>query len=230
MRDWLTYELSDLLLFSERVYWRLFELENVALWPMPLFPSLAMLGALILHARRPELGTRVILGLLAIAWLWTGWHFVWQRYAPINWAMTYFAPVFALEAFIFAGLALRRPQQWHIPVTARVMGYGLIFAATVAYPGLVFLQGRSFASAEIIAIAPDPTALASLGAAFFVAGRRHRAAAVAVPFIWLAQSTLTLFAMTGGAAIGPALGIAISAVGLFALALSSGGPRASLPR
>ena len=32
MLDW-SYRLSDFLLFSPRVYWRMFELHNAALWP-----------------------------------------------------------------------------------------------------------------------------------------------------------------------------------------------------
>ena len=35
MGDWLNYEAADFLLFSAEVYWRLFELENTALWPLP---------------------------------------------------------------------------------------------------------------------------------------------------------------------------------------------------
>ena len=66
MRDWLSYELSDFLLFSERVYWRLFTLENANLWPMPLLAPLALLAALALHTRRPAGGLRLLFALLAL--------------------------------------------------------------------------------------------------------------------------------------------------------------------
>jgi len=33
MSEWWTYRLSDLLLFSPRTYYRLFELYNAAIWP-----------------------------------------------------------------------------------------------------------------------------------------------------------------------------------------------------
>ena len=36
MTEWESYRLSDFLLFSPRTYWRLFELHNEALWPLPL--------------------------------------------------------------------------------------------------------------------------------------------------------------------------------------------------
>jgi hypothetical protein len=214
MQAWLTYELSDLLLFSERIYWRLFELENAALWPLPLLAPLVMLGALILHVRRPEIGLRLLCGLLALAWFSVGWHFISQRYAPVNWAMTYVGPVFALQAIAFAILAWRPPARRPVPSSALFTGYGIILAGTLAYPGLALLQGRAVESAEVVGIAPDPTALASLGAAYLVPGRWRRLVALAVPCVWLGQSAVTLYALNGPAALAPALGLVIGVAGL----------------
>jgi len=36
MSEWWTYSLSDFLLFSPRTYYRLFELYNVAIWPLQI--------------------------------------------------------------------------------------------------------------------------------------------------------------------------------------------------
>lgn len=218
MRDWLTLELSNFLLFSERVYWRLFELENAALWPIPLLALLAMLGVLALHRRRPAIGMRMLCGLLAVAWLSVGSNFILQRYAPINWAMTYAFPGFALQALAFALLALRPYSGDAIPRPTLTMGYGIILAGTLAYPALALLQGRSIESAEIFGIAPDSTALASLGAAFLISGRWHRLAAMAIPCLWLGQSALTLYVLNGAAALAPALGLVIVLAGLRCLA------------
>ena len=41
MSEWWTYRLDDFLLFSPRVYWRMFELANAALFPLP-FGMLAL--------------------------------------------------------------------------------------------------------------------------------------------------------------------------------------------
>src|SRR5262245_6330489 len=40
MSEWWTYRPEDFLLFSPRVYWRMFELHNAALWPLQV-PVLA---------------------------------------------------------------------------------------------------------------------------------------------------------------------------------------------
>ena len=34
MSEWWTYRAVNFLLFSPRVYWRMFELHNAALWPL----------------------------------------------------------------------------------------------------------------------------------------------------------------------------------------------------
>ena len=47
MSEWWTYRLESFLLFSERVYWRLFELHNAAIWPAQVVALL--LGAMILY-------------------------------------------------------------------------------------------------------------------------------------------------------------------------------------
>ncbi|KZY48009.1 hypothetical protein A3731_07250 [Roseovarius sp. HI0049] len=215
MREWLSYELADLLLFSERVYWRLFTLENAALWPMPLLAPLAILAALALHGRRPDGGLRLLFALLALSWLSIGSNFIMQRYAPIHWAMSYAGPVFFLQAIAFAVMAFAGPPRGKNPLPAIRAGYALILAGTLGYPLLSLLQSRTLADAEIAGIAPDPTALVSLGAALLTTGHWHRLTACAVPFLWLAQSTLTLYVLTGAAAFAPGLGLIAGGLALF---------------
>lgn len=217
MREWLTYEFDDLLLFSERVYWRLFTLENAELWPMPLLAPLAILAALALHSRRPSGGLRLLFTLLALSWFSIGSNFIMQRYAPINWTMSFAGPVFFLQAIAFAAMAFVGPARGRLPMPAFRSAYALILAGTLAYPLLALVQGRSLAGAEIAGIAPDPTALVSLGAALLTTGRWPRLVAVTVPCLWLAQSALTLYVLNGTAAIAPTLALAAGAVALVKL-------------
>lgn len=218
MRDWLSYELADLLLFSERVYWRLFTLENAALWPMPLLAPVAILAALALYTRRPTGGLCLLLALLAVSWVSTGSNFIMQRYAPVNWAMSYVGPVFFLQGIALAVMAFTGLSWRPRPLPAIPAGYGLILAGTLGYPLVSLLQGRTLADAEIAGIAPDPTALVSLGVALLIPRRKQRLAASAVPALWLAQSTLTLYVLNGTAALAP--GLALLA-GLLALGLQA---------
>jgi len=100
MSEWWTYGLRDLLLFSPRTYYRLFELYNLDWWPLQI-PALALGAALLLLWRRGgDRAGRAIAAILALCWLWVAWAFHWQRYASINWAASYFALAFAFEALL----------------------------------------------------------------------------------------------------------------------------------
>ena len=97
MSEWWTYRAEDFLLFSPRVYWRLFESHNAALWPLHVVTLAAGLAIILLIARRPKIPTRWIALILAILWIFVGWSFLWNRYSTINWAAVYIAPAFLVQ-------------------------------------------------------------------------------------------------------------------------------------
>ncbi|HSJ78405.1 MAG TPA: DUF6064 family protein, partial [Erythrobacter sp.] len=75
MSEWWTYGLRDLLLFSPRTYYRLFERYNLELWPLPL---VALALGVVLLALARQGGDRAGRGLaviLAACWLWVAWAF-----------------------------------------------------------------------------------------------------------------------------------------------------------
>jgi hypothetical protein len=194
LAEWWSYRLSDFLLFAPRTYWRLFELHNAALWPLHVPVVVAGAVALVFALRRPGC-IRWIAMLLALIWAFVGWTFIWQRYATINWAASYVAPLFALEAASFAigGAILGR-----LPAapsgTRRLIGALLVGAAIPAYPLLAPMTGRSWAAAEIFGVAPDPTAIATLG--FLLQTRGALAGALyPIPLAWCLVSGVTLLTL-----------------------------------
>src|SRR3954452_23225008 len=100
MSEWWTYSLEDFLLFSRRVYWRMFELHNEAVWPLHVVALLLGAAILVWVVRPHPWSDRAISVVLGVAWAWVGWTFLWTRYATINWAVVYVAPVFAAEALL----------------------------------------------------------------------------------------------------------------------------------
>ena len=186
--------LEDFLLFEPRVYWRLFALENAALWPaQPVaLAAAALLALCLLRGWRPS--GRWLGPLLGAAWLWTGWHFVALRYGTVNWAAPTFAWGFYAEAALLAALGLSGRLDFARRGRSAWPGIGLL-AAALAWPFLAALDGRSWHEAEVVALAPDPTAIATLG--LLALGRRSRWTALlcVAPALWLALSALTLVTM-----------------------------------
>jgi hypothetical protein len=192
MSEWLSYRPEDLLLFSPRVYWRMFELHNAQLWPLHLLTLAAglALGVLVWQQRRGH--AHWVALVLAALWIFIGWSFLWSRYASINWAIAYVAPAFGLEALLLTivGTRLSFDRQ---DVAARL---GLLIAGlgVVLYPLLPLLFGRSWTEAEVFGIAPDPTAIATLGILLPAQGRLALLL-FPVPIAWLVLSGLTLRTM-----------------------------------
>src|ERR1700752_2436486 len=135
MSEWWTYRAEDFLLFSPRVYWRMFELHNAALWPLHVVTLAAGLIVMLLIARRPGSGARWLALILAIIWIFVGWSFLWNRYATINWAAAYIAPAFAIE-----GVLLLVSGAWLDTLTfdrrgpARGIGYFMLAFAVAGQP------------------------------------------------------------------------------------------------
>jgi hypothetical protein len=195
MSEWWTYRPENFLLFSPRVYWRMFELHNAALWPLQALTLAAGLVIILLVAWRPRSAAPWLALLLAILWTFVGWSFLWNRYADINWAAAYIAPAFAVEGVLLLvcgpllhGLAFDRRG------LAGGIGYFILAFALAGAPLLAPLQGRGWASSEVFGIAPDPTAIATLGLLLLARGRLLPLL-LPIPVLWCLVSGMTLQTM-----------------------------------
>ena len=195
MSEWWTYSLSDFLMFSPRTYYRLFELYNLAVWPWHLLAVGIGLAVLVLWLRGGAWQGRAVAAVLAACWLFVAWAYLLVHYDTINWAGSYFAVAFAIEAVLLAWtglvrnrLALRPPRDF-----AGVAGLCLFVLALLAWPLIGPLLGRPWLQAELFGVAPDPTVVATLGA--LVAADRTRWELLVVPLTWCAVGGGTLWTM-----------------------------------
>ena len=195
MSEWWTYTLSDFLLFSPRTYYRLFELHNADLWPL----QVAFLGlgiAILISLRHGGRWRGRFVGLaLAGCWVLVAWAFHWHRYATINWAASYFALAFAVEALLLTWMGAVRngfefgPEQ----AVAQRIGFGLFAFALLAQPWFGPIAGRDWTQMESFGTTPDPTALATLG--LLLAVRRNCWVPMVIPLLWCALSGAVLWTM-----------------------------------
>lgn len=214
MSEWWTYSLSDLLLFSPRVYYRLFELHNHALWPAHLLTVATGLAILYALLRPTVRRMRLALAAVGVIWIWVAFAFFWERYATINWAAVYLAPIFIVQGMMLLSAAVFGPVTIG-PQKAKLIrfsGAALFALVLLAYPAIAPVMGRTWSAAEVFGIAPDPTALATL-AVLAISQSRLRWLLMVIPFAWIAISTFTLLAMdVRDVWIAPVLAIAAVAV------------------
>lgn len=198
METWLSYGLSDLLMFSARTYYRQLELANAAAWPVHLAAIAAGLLLAFCLLRPSPLRNRIAALILAAAWASSGWFFIASGFATIHWAGGYATALFALTSTLLAILALTSTgfrggdsdalPQWSHGAAA------VTIAATLLYPAIAPLTGRPVASAEMFGIAADPTALVTLLVAAANASR-WRLLLMIPPALWLAFSASVLWPM-----------------------------------
>ena len=203
------WALEDFVPFSPRAYWRLFALENAAVWPVQ--PLLLAAGALLvlLLSRGGRPSGRWLGPALGAAWLWAGWQFVALRYGTLNWAAPTLAWGLYAQAALLAALGLSGRLVFAGRGRAARAGTGLLAAALFAWPAFALLDGRSWREAEVFGIAPDPTAAATLALIALAARSRWTVLLCVVPALWLVVSTLTLFTMgswQGWAVLGALVG------------------------
>ena len=212
MSEWWTYTLSDFLLFSPRTYYRLIQRYNESVWPGHLVTVALGLGLIGLVRRPAPWQGRAISGALALLWGWVAWAFLWQRYATINWAATYLAWAFAGQAVFLAwsGLAGRLRFRAGRDLRAR-LGAGLVVLGVAVYPAVAPLAGRAVRQAEAFGIAPDPTAIATLGLLLLAEGGPRGLLAV-VPVFGCLLSGATLWALGSPDAWVPLLAALLAAL------------------
>ncbi|ASY65450.1 Cytochrome c-type biogenesis protein DsbD, protein-disulfide reductase (plasmid) [Sinorhizobium sojae CCBAU 05684] len=198
MEIWTTYDLVDFLMFSPRVYFRLIERYNQAVWPLQV---VFVTGGLLVLALTRKRNRAVVLPALAVAWAFCAWQFLWARYAVINWPVSYAAAAFLLQAGLLIA-SIGRASAPAPSATRYYGGIGLMLFGLVAYPLLAPLAGRSLASAEAFGLMPDPTVATTLGA-LLVLSPKTPWLLLPVPLLWCAFSGLTLWALQDAGAWAP---------------------------
>jgi hypothetical protein len=219
MWDWASYSLSDLLMFSPEAYFRLYERANAALWPLQavIFPLVSVL--LVLGWRSQAGVGRIIALLLTVVWGMVAWGFFYRYYAQINLAAPWFALAFGVQALLFlaagAAGAFRLEGTDSGRPTLSLPGLVLFLYALLAHPLITrLLFARSWRSVELFGIAPDATALGSIGILLMAQGAMPRLLLV-IPFSWCLLSALTYWAMA------LPQGLLVPAVAILAILLRS---------
>ncbi|MER0238594.1 DUF6064 family protein [Fulvimarina sp. MAC8] len=197
METWATYQLQDFLLFSERVYRRLFEAQNEAWRPLPIvltFVGIAIAAVWLFRSRKriARLRQASWIGLIFIL-VFVAVTFLRSHYAPISPIASVGYWAFLGEALLLALVAATEASTRRLPLVRMAIGGLLSAVGVLVYPAIGYARTGSLAGAEWFAMAPDPTAIALLGILVMaVASRLRLVVLMIVPIVWLFLSTLTL--------------------------------------
>ena len=199
MRDWLSYRLSDLLLFSPRTYYRMFELYHEAIWPAQLIVLALVVVIIVLLWRNDERSGVAIAALLAVGWIWVAVMFHLRSYASINWAARYFAGLFVAEAVLLVWYGVVRRRLWFARSAAgsRWLAPALFIVAALLPSLAGRAADRTWSQVEVAGLTPDATAVATLALLLLATPRAPRVLLLA-PLVWCVVGGATLVAMESG--------------------------------
>ncbi|MEZ5658343.1 MAG: hypothetical protein R3E83_07355 [Burkholderiaceae bacterium] len=169
MGEWSSYAIADFLPYDRETAYRLMELANAHLWPLHLLGIVFALMVARAVWRPGAVPVRQAAAAVALAWLVLALGFIASELAPLLWVGSWLAGAAAAFALLPLSIALRMPRTpaaWSPGSLTRRAALALLIWALIGHPLLgPLVARRSWAGLEWFAVAPAPTALATLALA-----------------------------------------------------------------
>lgn len=171
--------------YTAETLFALFDEYNRAIRPLPALALLLTAGVLMLVIRARQDRSRLVLGILAAGWLWTGIVYQSIFFAGINFAAPAYGGIFILQGLLLAWTGVFRQRtalhfdRGHIGWA----GIGIAVISAVILPAIDWQSGAGWTDVRLALIAPGATAGFTLGILMMAKGPipLHLAA---IPVLW----------------------------------------------
>ncbi|TIS55522.1 MAG: hypothetical protein E5W91_21765 [Mesorhizobium sp.] len=159
--------------------------DNEAIWPVQLAAFAIGVLAVALLFWRPRMADRLIAGILAVMWLWTGVAYHWLHFTEINKAALIFGASFVVQGAMLAYVGVVRGQLRFGSGSGPAASVGIAFVAyaAVLYPLLGIWTGHAYPEMPVFGVTPCPVTIFTFG--FFLLAKPPMSRwLLAIPFIW----------------------------------------------
>jgi hypothetical protein len=165
--------------FTGDQFFEVFAAYNAAIWPVQIIAYALGLIAVAMLWSNWSIGKQLVLTILAIMWLWIGFAYHLNFFAPINPAAKGFAAIFIVQAILLLASSIDRDSlQLEVRRDLRsFLGLAAIFYALFVYELLGYLSGHGLMRGPLFGVAPCPTTIFTVGVLLLARGK---------PVIWLA--------------------------------------------
>lgn len=178
--------------YTGEVYFRLIAQYYAAFPGLPIVAwalAVVVIGSVV----RPFAGSdRIVAGVLAAGWLWTGAVFHYGWFATINFAAPVYAALFTGQGLLIVWTGVLRGKlllRWHGGVR-HALGLVVAVLGGLLWPLLDLVLGQSAAELRVAGVTPTPTALLFIGLSLLASGRWPWPLMM-VPMLWVAAGTAT---------------------------------------
>jgi hypothetical protein len=146
-----------------------------------------VLGAISIASlfRRTRASDRVIAGILAAMWLWTGVAYHALSFSVINKAAYIFAALFIVEGcyLVYAGVYRDQIRFGLRPLLATAVGISLMAYTAIAYPLIGVATGHRYPEMPMFGVTPCPVTIFTFGMLLLTL-RPVPSWLFVIPFVW----------------------------------------------
>jgi hypothetical protein len=151
--------------FTSEQFLAVFVNYNSAIWPIQIAAYLLGGIAVALLFLKPPEGDRIISGILAVMWLWTGlgYHGLW--FSAINQAAYLFGALFILQGcyLLYAGAYRGQIRFGRRSDLATWVGAAFMSYAAIVYPLIGMATGHHFPEIPMFGVTPCPVTIFTFG-------------------------------------------------------------------
>ena len=171
--------------FTPEQFLGVFVNYNNAIWPIQI--AAYVLGALSIASlfRRTRAADRVIAGILAAMWLWTGVAYHALSFSVINKAAYIFAALFIVQGcyLVYAGVYRDQIRFGLRPILATGVGISLMAYTAIAYPLIGVATGHRYPEMPMFGVTPCPVTIFTFGMLLLTL-RPVPSWLLVIPFVW----------------------------------------------
>ena len=171
--------------FTPEQFLGVFVNYNDAIWPIQI--AAYVLGAISIASlfRRTRAADRVIAGILAAMWLWTGVAYHALSFSVINKAAYIFAALFIVEGcyLVYAGVYRDQIRFGLRPLLATAVGISLMAYTAIAYPLIGVATGHRYPEMPMFGVTPCPVTIFTFGMLLLTL-RPVPSWLFVIPFVW----------------------------------------------
>lgn len=162
-----------------------FVIYNDAIWPAQVAAYLLGVIAVAALFRPGPASDRLVSGILALMWLWTGVLYHGLFFSAVNPAAFGFGALFVVEglAFLYAGVVRDGLRFGLRPGLPAVVGAAFILYAAVLYPLIGIATGHGWPAMPMFGVTPCPVVIVTFGF-YLLTARRFSYWLLVVPFVW----------------------------------------------
>ena len=171
--------------FTPEQFLGVFVNYNDVIWPIQI--AAYALGAISIASlfRRTRASDRVIAGILAAMWLWTGVAYHALSFSVINKAAYIFAALFIVEGcyLVYAGVYRDQIRFGLRPLLATAVGISSMAYTAIAYPLIGVATGHRYPEMPMFGVTPCPVTIFTFGMLLLTL-RPVPSWLFVIPFVW----------------------------------------------